>query len=211
MRERRTDSLLLAGVLMGGAFFTKRETPMIFAAHVCAAVLSAIISPGSLRFKQLAGRLALYGAIAGAVALPWFLFQRNLRDLSWYSSNISFATIRWHDVPGMILYVLNDWIRFYNSVRLPKWSLFWPVLVLSIVLSRSIRQHPWSCLLVAYLVHLTGVLLTYAAGGEPLTLGTGTEYGWERETIVMLPALLLLLGKCADEQWRIWKDQSTIR
>jgi 4-amino-4-deoxy-L-arabinose transferase-like glycosyltransferase len=208
MNTGSLDSILLAGFLMGGGLFLKREGVVIFVAYGCAAVLSAWVGRGWADRRQRFKQLLLFSLVAWGWALPWFIFGRRITNWNAFSGRVSIDTIRWNDLGGALLFILNGSWHFYNAIHLPKWNILWPAFALTVVVSKSAWRRPWNFIWVAYFLQSAAIILIYLASSGRIAPGTGEEFGLERETLQILPPLWLLLAKCADEQWRIWKTGS---
>lgn len=204
MQSRRLASLLLAGFLLGGAMFTKEEGKIILVAHAFVAALSIFLAAAPSDRKRLFGHLALYLLVAGIWIFPWLVFQRTIAVGEDQFRPITFANIRWHEIPTLCYTAIQEMLIFYNTYGYPKWNIFWPVAILVIGLSKAPRSYPYYFLVVIFLLHAAGVGLAWLCTTDRCTLD-GNEFGWERYALIMMPPVWLLFGKCVDEWWRIWK------
>jgi len=202
MQTRRLDAVLLASILMAGVLFLKVQGAVVFCAYGAVAALSAWSGNRRKNFQQL----VIFVVVALGLMLPWYIFARRITNWNSGSDHVSIATIRWADLGPALLYVAEDGLRFYNSIHLPKWNILFPTLVLAMAISKSAWQKPWCFILPACILQSAAIILIYIAAPEPLSLGSGREFGWERDMLVILAPLWLLLAKCADEQWRIWNN-----
>jgi hypothetical protein len=206
MQHRRTDSILLAAVLMGGALFTKTEGVIIFGAHLCAALLSIFVGTQPTERKRLLGQFAVYFAIAAVMAAPWFVFRPSITLTDWAHAGTGLSTVRWGKIPTMIGIIFDNAVRFQNQVRLAKWHILWPLFAFATVVTyRQVGRPPWICLLVAFVLHASAVALVFLASRSPLTLQE-LEIGFERYTLIMLPPVWLLLGYEVNYFWGIWRS-----
>jgi hypothetical protein len=206
IQSRRTDSIILAAFLMGGALFTKEEARIIFMAHLAVAGLSVLWAVPRARWWEHAKQLGIYIGLAGIMALPWFLFRRTIQDYQRSLSAIGFHTIRWDQIPTLLSTIVQTALHFQNSANLPKWNLLWPLIVITMLVNwRQVCRHPWTCLLAIWFLHACGVGLVFLASPDALTY-PAVEVGFERYTLIMLPPLWLLLGLGLNRFWEIWKD-----
>lgn len=191
MHEGRTDSILLTAVLMGGCLWLKLQGDVVFVAY--------LLTAGIFYWKRLR-QLAWLGGIPILLFLPWLIFLR-LYVHNWHAEyeNISFAAIRWRELPNALVFIAENSVRWYNSVHLAKWNLLWPVLVLAAVTSKCVRQNPWRCIVVAWALQSGAIVVLYLIVTEPIRLGAGTEFQMEREALIILAPLWLLFAKCVDE------------
>jgi 4-amino-4-deoxy-L-arabinose transferase-like glycosyltransferase len=207
MMSRRFDSLMLAAVLAGGAMFTKNEGVILLALYLGTASLSVLTQSPRTEWKRLFGHILMYALVASFLALPWFLFSHwHVTNWNAFSQHMSLSTVRWHEIPAMMSLHWANWIHFHNSVQLPKWNILWPLLLITMLLSKSPCRHPGYCLLLISLGQFVAFSLLYLAAPDALVLGSGMEFGTERETLVLLPPLWLLLAQCAEEHWTIWRQ-----
>jgi hypothetical protein len=204
MKSRYLPSLILASVLIAGAMFTKEEGKIIFLAHLLVAGLSVFVGPSRSERKKLFGHLGLYVAVAALWVVPWLLFQRTVTPLSGDTYRpVTLGNIHWHEIPTFCQTVIQNAVRFYNGAGLPKWNLLWPIVVLTLAISRSTRSYPYNCLVGIFLLHAVGVALVLICADFPVTL-QGNEFGFERYTLIMMPPLLLVFGRCLNEWWQVW-------
>ncbi len=203
MNHQRRDSLWLSAFLMGGALFTKQEGQIIFAALLCAGGVYIFVAQRS-NWKRLLGQLVVFAVIAVIWALPWLLFQRGIKDWSWDFSGVSLSAIRWGQIPALIQVLFANAVNWNNQVHLPKWNFLWPILVFCLLVNRSVWRAPWVCLLVVFVIHAIGISCVFLASRWDITL-PALEIAMERFTFVMLTPLWLILAKCADDAWTIWK------
>jgi hypothetical protein len=203
IQQRRRESILLAAVLMGGALFVKHEGQILFGVQVLVAAASILRGAPAGERRRLWGDLAWYIAIAVGMALPWLVYRSTIPKDAWQLGGEGFSRVRWEMLPTFLHTIVQNAVHWYNGVGLPKWNLLWPIIVLFVVLSKSPRQSPWIYLLVVFLLHAGAITLIHLASHVPLTLAH--EFALERYTLIMLPPLWLLLAKCADEWWTIWK------
>ena len=204
MKSRCLPSLILASVLIAGAMFTKEEGKIIFLAHLLVAGLSVFVDPSRSERKILFGHLGLYVLVAVLCVAPWLSFQRTIPTSGEVYRPVTIGNIHWHEIPAFFNTVLQNAVNFYNGVGLPKWNLFWPLVVLTLVISKTTRLYPYYCLIGTFLLHALGVALVLICADYPVTL-KGNEFGFERYTLIMLPPMLLVFGRCLDEWWRIWR------
>lgn len=206
MRSRDFSSLMLAAFLMGGALFTKKEGIIIVVLHIAAAGLSVLVYSARTTWRRLFAQLAAYAAVAGLWALPWFWFERT-HIVNWnaFTGKMGLHSIRWDELPAMMNMHVANWLHFYNSIRLPKWNLLWPLMLVTFLVSKSPRRHPGYCVLLIPVLQCAAFSLIYLAAGERIVMGSGMEFGTERETLLMLPPLWLLLALCAEEHWAVWR------
>src|ERR1051326_8448202 len=94
LRERRTESLILAAVLMAGALFCKQEGQIEFAAHVGGAALSILIASRAGERKKLVGQLALYLVITGVLIAPWIIYRSTIPLAAWQMGGESPTNMR---------------------------------------------------------------------------------------------------------------------
>jgi hypothetical protein len=206
MQHRRTDSILLAAVLMGGALFTKNEGVIIFGAHLCAAILSIFLAGQTAERKKFAAQLGIYFAVAAAMAAPWFWFRRTITVYDWAHSGTGIGTMRWGEISTLAGIIVDNALKFHNAVQLPKWNILWPIFVAATAFSfTKIARHPWICLLFAFLLHAGGVAAVFLASRAPLTF-QNLEIGFERYTLIMLPPIWMLLAYEANHFWQIWRE-----
>jgi hypothetical protein len=210
MQSRRLPSLLLAGFLIGGGMFTKEEGKIIFVAHAAVACLSILIAAAPGERTKLFGHLGLYLLIAGIWILPWLVFQRSIPAEEDQFRAVTPSNIRWSELPTLIhAIVRQNALVFYNSYGYPKWNIFWLMAVPYILCSRATRTYPYNLLLGIFLLHASAVLLIWLASTDPIALDVN-EFGWERYLLIMMPPIWLLLGKCVDQWWGIWKSPRVI-
>ncbi|MGO9527199.1 MAG: ArnT family glycosyltransferase [Verrucomicrobiia bacterium] len=201
IHTRSTESLVLSGILMAGCLFTKHQGMVVLGAYGAAAMASVY----GTKTRKLLGQLAGVSLLVFILILPWIIFSRRIINYSAETSHVSPATIRWHDLPAALGFIAAGSVEWYNSVKLAKWNLLWPVIALAACCSKCTRQRPWCYIVLVWGLQSAVILLLYLAKREPIGLGLGTEFGLEREALVILAPLWLLLAKCVDEQWRIWK------
>jgi hypothetical protein len=204
MQSRRLSSLLFAAILMGGAMFTKEEGKIIFVAHTIAAGFSILIAAPAAERKKLFGHLALYLIVAGLWISPWLLFQRTIPRWAWYFRPVTPSNMRWLEIPTFVRTIIQNALKLYNGVGLPKWNFFWPIVVVLVLLSKAPRSYPWNCLVLVFIFHATGIALVWLCSTDPLTLDAN-EFGWERFTLIMMPPVWLLFARSIDEWWQTWK------
>jgi dolichyl-phosphate-mannose-protein mannosyltransferase len=204
MNHRRRDSLWLSAFLMGGALFTKQEGKILLVALLCAGMLSVWLgeAPGSR--KKRVGQLALFAGIAVVWALPWLLFERGIKNYASDFGDAGISTFRWNQIPTLCGTIMGNAFHFYNQVHLPKWNFLWAILGFALLTQKTWRHNPWICLLVVFVIHAAAIGILFLASSVELTL-QAMEIAFERFTLVMLPPLWLLLAKCADEAWTVWK------
>ncbi len=203
MNHRRRDSLWLSAFLMGGALFTKQEGKIVFVALLCAGCVYVFVAQRS-NWKPLLGQLVMFAVIAVIWASPWLLFQRGIKDWSWDFSGVSFSAIRWSQIPSLVELLFANSIYWLNQVHLPKWNFLWPILAFCLIVNRSVWRCPWGCLLIVFFVHAVGISCVFLASRWEFTL-SALEIAMERFEFVMLTPLWLILAKCADDAWEIWK------
>lgn len=205
MQTGHRDSLLLAAVLMAGALFTKTEGQVVFGAHLCTAAASVFVAARSHDRMRRLGQLVLYFIIPILLLAPWLLYRATL---PWESlqvgGHVLGTGVRWDQIPTFLAAVTANAFHFYNQYNLPKWNVLWPMLLLFFFLSKSSRQFPWILLIGTFLVHAAGIAFVELISQEHLTL-QAMEAGYERYTLIMLPPLWLVLGKCVSEWWSIWQ------
>jgi hypothetical protein len=203
MNHRRRDSLWLSAFLMGGALFTKQEGQIVFAALLCAGGVYVFVAQRS-NWKPLLGQVVMFAVIAVIWALPWLLFQRGIKDWSWDFSGVSLSAIRWNQIPKLVQVLFANAVNWNNQVHLPKWNILWPILAFCLLVNRSVWRCPWVCLLIVFVIHAIGISCVFLASRWDITL-PALEIAMERFTFVMLTPLWLILAKCADDAWTIWK------
>jgi 4-amino-4-deoxy-L-arabinose transferase-like glycosyltransferase len=205
MQRRRTESLWLAALMMGGAMFTKQEGLVLLGSNFCAAILSVWLKPNGTGRGKLFARLVLYAAIALLWVLPWLVFQRQLPDWDLTFRGIGLGTLRWLQIPVLLRTIVENALRWHNQVQLPKWHILWPILALCIASTKSCWRHPWVCLLVVFVLHAAGVSIIFLASRWDVTF-QNSEIAFERFAMVMLVPLWLVLANCIDEWWRVWNS-----
>lgn len=181
----------------------KHEGQILFGVQVL--VAAAVILRGTPRSerRRLCGHLGYYIGIAMVMFLPWLVYRSTIPKEAWQLGGEGFSRLRWEQLPTFLYAIGQNALHWYNGVGLPKWNLLWPVIVLFVLLSKSTWQTPWVWLLVVFLVHAGVIIMIHLASHVELTLGH--EFALERYTLAMLPPLWLLLAKCTDEWWAIWK------
>ena len=205
MRERHLDSLVLSGILMGGALFTKTEGQLVFGAHLCTAVLSVFAPGTSHDRRKWFGQVVLYVVLALVLYAPWLLYRSTLPYEAWQVGGRPMGGVmRWSLIPTFLASITGNALHFYNQYNLPKWNLLWIVLPMFIFLSKSSKQYPWVLLLGMFALQAAGVAFVELISQERVTLHE-MEAAYERYTIIMLPPLWLVLGKCMDEWWSFWQ------
>jgi len=207
MQSRRLESILLAGFLLGGALFTKEEGKIILGAHGLVAALSIIFGAPRTEYKRLCGHLGLYLLIAFVWVSPWLLFQQTIPVQEEQFRLPTLSAVRWQEIPTFCHTVFQNAVRFYNGAGLPKWNLLWPIVAVFLVVSKAPRSQPYKWLMAIFVLHATAVALVWLCTTDPLTL-EANEAGWERYTLIMMPPVLLVFGKCVDEWWHIWRRPS---
>jgi len=206
MQSRRLPSLLMAGFLIGGAMFTKEEGKIILVTHTVVIALSILMAAAPAERKKLFGHLGLYLLIAGIWILPWVIFQRSIPAGEDQFRAVTASNIRWSELPTLIHAIVGqNALHFYNTYGYPKWNIFWLMAVPYILFSRTTRSYPYGLLLLIFLLHAAAVLLIWLASTDPIKLDMN-EFGWERYILIMMPPIWLLLGKCVDEWWAVWKS-----
>jgi hypothetical protein len=204
MRHCRWGSILLAAVLMGGAMFTKEEGRLAFVAQCGGLALFVLTFRASTERKKLVGHWGAFVLVAGLWVLPWLLFRRTIPVWTQYFKPLGFSTLRWHDIPAFGNVMLACVLTLYNGVGLPKWNFLWPMMALFIVFSKSPWRSPWNWLLVIFLLHAVGISVIWLCSTVPFAPGVN-EFAYERNLVVMLPPIWLVLAQCADEWWSVWK------
>ena len=206
MQEGRRDFLILAGVLMGGALFTKTEGQVVFGAQLCMAAVSILVSVPRPDRKRRFGQLVVYAMIAVALVSPWLLYRSTLSHDAWMvGGRVLNSGIRWQEVPTLLVAIIGNAYHFYNQYGLPKWNILWVLMPLFLVFSRSSRQYPWLFLVGIFLLHGVCIMVVELMSKEILTLHQ-MEAAYERYVVIMLPPLWLVLGKCVDEWWTVWQS-----
>jgi hypothetical protein len=186
---------------MAGCLFMKHQGMVALGAYGVAAIVSVFGSKMRKPLLQLAG----FGLLVFILILPWIIFSQRITNYSAETSHVSLGSIRWHDLPSAVGFIAAGSVEWYNSVKLAKWNLLWPVIALAACCSKCTRQRPWCYIVLVGVLQSAATLLLYLAKREPIAWGLGTEFGLEREALVILAPLWLLLAKCVDEQWKIWK------
>jgi hypothetical protein len=208
MNERRMDSLLLAAFLMGGALFTKQEGKIILIAQGCAGALSVWLGNAPAYRKRYLGQLVLFVCIALLWASPWLLFERGIKDWSWDYSGVSLTSIRWGQIPALLGVLVANAVQWNNQVHLAKWNIFWPLIAFCLITNKAVWRSPWNCLLVVFAIHAAGIACVLLASRWDMTL-LSLEIALERFAFVMMTPLYMILAKCADDAWAIWKGSAT--
>ena len=208
MNSHRKDSLLLAAFLMGGALFTKQEGKIILIAQCCAGALSVWLGNAPAYRKRYIGQLVLFVCIALLWASPWLLFERGIKNYAWDFGGTGISTFRWSEIPTLCGTIIANALYFYNQVHLPKWNFLWPILALALLTQKTWRRSPWVCLLLVFVLHAGAIGALFLVSRVGLTLQE-MEIAFERFTFVMLPPLWLLLAKCADDAWAVWKKPAS--
>ncbi|MCG3149452.1 MAG: hypothetical protein PCFJNLEI_02914 [Verrucomicrobiae bacterium] len=207
VQNRRTDSLILAAFLMGGAVFTKEEGRILFMAHVTVGGLSVLWMTSRSCWLAHTKQLGIYIGIVGIMTLPWFLFRQTIVDQSWAWGKMGISTIQWEHIPTLLNATIQTAVRFQNNVNLPKWNLLWPLVVLTLLVNwRQTIRPPWACLLAIWFLHACGVSLVILATPVEPTYDY-YEVGFERYTLIMSPPLWLLLGVGLTRCWEIWHSR----
>jgi hypothetical protein len=204
MRHQRLAPMLLAGVLMGGAMFTKEEGRAAFVAQSCGVGLFIMTVWTSSRRTQIIGHFGAFMLIAGVWVLPWLLFRTTIPIWKEYFNPIGLFTLRWNNIPDWGIVVLANALHWYNGAGLPKWNLLWPIMVAFLVLSKAPWRRPWNCLMAIFFLHALAISVVWLCSTLPLVPGVN-EFAYERNVLIMLPPLWLVLAQCADEWWAIWK------
>lgn len=210
MQSRRTPSLLLAAVLMGGAMFTKQEGRIVFGASLCAAIASVMAGAPTAQRKKLFGHVAIYAFVALAWVSPWLIFQSDIKDHSWDFGGAGLSTVRWAETPALLKTIVANALVLKNQVNLPKWHILWPLFALSYIVSPALRRYPWVCLLLVFVLHAGGVGIVFLASHWAISL-QGMEIAFERFAMVMLPPVWLILAKGADDCYARWRASNATR
>jgi hypothetical protein len=207
MQSRRTEFIILAGFLLGGALFTKQEGKFILIAQFCAGALSVWLAPAAYERKKLFGQLAAFVGIAIIWALPWLLFELGIKNYSDDFGGRHLTDLRWAEIPTLLHTIMLDAVVFYNQAHLPKWNILWLIFAFAFVAFGVWRQYPWNCLLVAFVLHAAAISGIFLISRVPLTMQE-LEIPFERFALAMMPPLWLVLGKCLNDAWLTWKGSS---
>jgi len=205
MQHRRWDVLLLSAILMSGALFTKQEGKIQLIAEVVAAVLLIWVAvPFGKRLRGF-GQIAVFVMVALGWTLPWLVFQTGIKDWGYFYSAFSLGTVRWMLLPDIIQAWVGCAIHWRNQYQLAKWHILWVILAACLVASKPVWRHPWVYLLVVFAVHFSVMSIFFLATNVPISLGA-VESGFERYMLTMLVPLWLVLAKCLDDLWQIWRQ-----
>ena len=204
VQHRRRGSILLAAVLMGGAMFTKEEGRLAFVTQCGGTALVILTLWKSKERWKVFGQWVAFVLIAGLWVLPWLLFRRTIPVWEQYFGPLGLSTLRWGQIPNLWRVMLYGALGFYNGVGLPKWVFLWPIVVLFMLVSKAPRQAPWNYVMVILLLHVVGLSVVYLCSNLRLAPGEN-EFAYERNVLIMLPPVWLVLAQCADEWWAIWK------
>ena len=208
IQSRRTDSLVLAAFLMGGALFTKEEGRILFLAHLGVAGISVLWGTPRSQWLGHARQIGIYVGIAGVMALPWFVFRRTIVDYQVFTTSVDLRNIRWDQIPNLLSTIVQTAVNFRNSANLPKWNLLWPLMVLAVAVNwKQTFQAPWRYVFAVWFLHACGVGIVFLASPEPLVYPS-LEVGFERYTLIMLPPLWLMLGLALNRFWELWKSDA---
>ena len=205
MRHRRVESVLLAGILMGGAMFAKEEGRGMFAAQMCAIALAAWF--GADRKRSLRD-VAIFFGIGCVLILPWSLFHRTIPPWYQYFNPLGFHTLRWSQIGGWCKTVWDNATHFYNGAGLPKWNFLWPILAVLVLLSRSPRRSPWNYILLISILHAMAISVVWLCSTIEFTPGNN-EFAYERNTLILLPPLWIVLAACVEEWWAAWRSNQS--
>jgi hypothetical protein len=208
MSERRKDSLWLAAFLMGGALFTKQEGKILLIAQFCAGALSVWLGGPVAHRKKYFGQLVFYGAVAVIWALPWLLFECGITNYAWDFGGTGVSTFRWGEIPTLCKTIIANGLYFYNQVHLAKWDYLFPILLLGLLTQKTWRHHPWTGLLLVFILHAGAIGALFLVSRVELTM-QAMEIAFERYTLVMLSPLWLLLAKCVNDAWLVWKKPAS--
>ena len=208
IQSRRMSSIVLSAFLIGGALFTKEEGKILFGAHALVAGLSIFIAAPRSEHKRLLGHLGLYLIIGFLWIIPWLIFQRTIPVGEEQFRPVTFSNIRWDQIPTLCHTVFQNAMRLYNGFGLPKWNFLWPIIVLFLVVSKAPRFYPYNCLVLVFILHASAVSLVWLCTTDSLTL-EANEAGWERYTLIMMPPILLVFGKCLNKWWGRWQAPET--
>jgi hypothetical protein len=196
MRTRRTSSIVLSAVLMGGAMFTKEEGKVLFIGQLLAVSGSTFF--GRRSDVRLWRDIGIYAGIAFLIALPYFIFSATI-PYPHYQLPLTLFTPRWKELPTLLWTITQNDYHFFNQVGLPKWNLLWILLPVSLLATKSWRRQPW-----IWLVFLATFQATCVASIVLITCPQPMDYltqeiALERYTLQLLAPLWLVLAKCADE------------
>ena len=148
----------------------------------------------------------LYAVVALIWALPWLLFERGITNYAWDFGGTGVSTFRWGEIPTLCKTILGNGFYFYNQVHLAKWDYLFPVLLLALLTQKSWRHHPWTGLMLIFILSMAGAIgALFLVSRVELTLQAAMEIAFERFTLVMLSPLWLLLAKCVNDAWLVWK------
>jgi len=204
IQHRRRESILLVAILLDGAMFTKQDGRIIFLAQICVAGASIVVGSSRGERKTLWLHLGMATLIAIIYITPWMLYERTVPIWTQYYRPLSLSTIRWRELPAFIQMVTENLVHWTNGVHLTKWNFLWPIVGLFLLSSRAPWRYPMNYVLGVFLLHLVGLSIVLLAFTYPFTL-SAWEFALERFTLTMIPPVWLLLAKCVDEWWDVWK------
>jgi hypothetical protein len=197
------ELLVLGGVLLGIASWTRPEGPIYFVFN------SVMLVALSLRRRIGLTSFAKYGTAWAAFALPWLLYTR---AMGYHNSLFQTAA----SSTRQVLAAQVDWARIHSilvylgrqMVDTGTWGWLWIVFLAALIL------YPGKAKVNAFLVgviglNMLGLVLQYyvaPASGNPLSWWLTT--GFNRMALHFAPLLVFYSALCFDEDLVSWLTQA---